>query len=152
MKRLPSHSVAAMLDAHQAVREGDIEPPAHVKLTDADYPFWLAVVRARARKEWTDADLIHAANMARCMRQIEDEQAMLDVEGTVIRNERGTMTENPRCRVLTSLSSRAMSLTRLLQMQAASTGAGRDKVRGRELERAAREAADEVAAEASLLA
>lgn len=151
-RQQPANSITAAVRAAQAVAGGDIEPPASVKLTAIDVPYWVAVTRSRARDEWSEADLIHAANMARCMRQIEAEQGLLDEEGSIIRNDKGTPIMNPRQSVLRELSGRAMALTRILGMSAASKTDKRDTAQGRKLERKARETAAELQSEADLLA
>ena len=49
----------------------DLAPPAHVKLRSGDWPFWDAVIAERAKSEWTLADLLVAANLARAMADAE---------------------------------------------------------------------------------
>jgi|SRR5436305_1135250 len=49
----------------------DLSPPKHVKLRRGDLPFWDAVIAERAKSEWTDADLVVAANLARAMADAE---------------------------------------------------------------------------------
>ena len=49
----------------------DLSPPAHVKFRTGDWPFWDAVIAGRAKSEWTEADLIVAANLARAMADAE---------------------------------------------------------------------------------
>ena len=68
-----SSAVKAMLNA----AKDTIQVPAHVKLRDGDMVFWEGVVRARARDEWTETDLVVAGQLARCLHDIEDEQAPL---------------------------------------------------------------------------
>lgn len=48
-----------------------IEPPEGCELRDQDLPFWRAVIDARAKEEWTDADLYSAASLARAMADSE---------------------------------------------------------------------------------
>lgn len=119
----------------------EIEPPAHVSLEPTDFPFWRDILKSRAKHEWTEADLIHAANLARCMASIESETTMLRQEGSVIENQRGTPIANPRHMVLEQLSRRSMALSRILQMQSVSKGVIDDKLKARERERDARRAA-----------
>ena len=107
-----SSAVKGMLDA----AKGPHKPPAHIKLREKDAPFWAGVVRARARDEWTDADLVVAGQLARCQADIEDEQQALDVEGTVVKNDRGTPVVNPRVAVLEQFARREMALMRTLRM------------------------------------
>lgn len=49
----------------------DLSPPAHVKFRTGDWPFWDAVIAERAKSEWSDADLLVAANLARAMADAE---------------------------------------------------------------------------------
>lgn len=62
-------AAAAVETMAAAVR--DLTPPAHIKFRTGDWPFWDAVIRERAKSEWTEADLIVAANLARAMADAE---------------------------------------------------------------------------------
>lgn len=62
-------AVAAVTTLAAAAR--DLSPPDHVKFRTGDWPFWDAVIAERAKSEWTDADLIVAANLARAMADAE---------------------------------------------------------------------------------
>lgn len=122
--------------------------PGHVRLRPEDLPFWEGIVRARARDEWTDADLVVAAQLARCQHDIERESLALEGEGSVLRNDRGTMVMNPRHAVLEQLARREMALMRALRIGGSEAGGDRrdlDKARKlqREAETARRELADE---------
>lgn len=107
-----ANAVKAMLDAAKA----DLRPPGHVKLRDGDEPFWVGVVRARTRDEWTETDLVVAAQLARCLHDIEREQVALDTEGAVVSNDKGTQIVNPRVSVLEQYARREMALMRTLRM------------------------------------
>lgn len=128
-------AVKAMLNA----AKDTIQVPAHVKLRDGDMVFWDGVVRARARDEWTETDLVVAGQLARCLHDIEDEQAALDIEGTVIKNDKGTPVVNPRVSVLEQFARREMALMRTLRMGGRVAGAARDEAPGRKIERQSRE-------------
>lgn len=117
-----SAAVRAMVDAAKPPPE----PPPHVRLRDGDRPFWDGIVRARGRDEWTDADLVVAAQLARCQADIERESAQLDDESTVIENARGTPVCNPRVSVLEQLARREMALMRSLRMGGRVAGDARD--------------------------
>lgn len=130
-----SSAVKAMLNAAKDA----IQVPAHVKLRDGDMVFWEGVVRARARDEWTETDLVVAGQLARCLHDIEDEQAALDIEGTVIKNDKGTPVVNPRVSVLEQFARREMALMRTLRMGGRVAGAARDEAPGRKIERQSRE-------------
>lgn len=96
-----------------------IVPPPHIKLREQDLPFWQAITAVRFN--WTDVDLAHAANLARCQADIEENQRLLDKEGSVLENARGTPVMNPRFTVLEQLSRRSVSLSSKIQVHAAAT-------------------------------
>jgi len=104
------------------------DPPAHCRLRDGDRPFWDGIVRARTRDDWSEADLVVAAQLTRCQADIERESETLDAEGTVAMNERGTLVCNPRVSVLEQLARREMALMRTLRMGGVARGDARDGV------------------------
>lgn len=135
--------VKALIDA----AAGPIEPPAHCKLRKGDQPFWDGIVRARARDEWSDADLVVAAQLARCQADIEREQIALDGESSVMTNDRGTRVMNARVSVLEQLARREMALMRTLRMGGRIAGDIRDEAGRRKLQREAEKLRDELADE-----
>ena len=70
-KRHRSDSAKSAAKAHQNAAQAPIEPPGYVTLPEPCKPFWDAIVTARARDLWTQADLIQAANLARTMHALE---------------------------------------------------------------------------------
>lgn len=96
-----------------------VKPPAHIHLRPIDMPYWQAITDARA--EWTDIDLIFAVNLARCLADIEQNQADYYAEGEIIFNDRGTQIANPRLQVLSNLTSRAKTLASHLKVHATAT-------------------------------
>ena len=127
-RRSRSDSSSSAVAAMQAASSGPIKPPASVHLRDGDQPYWDAIVRARAKDSWTDSDLIMAGNLARCLATIEKLQREIDAEGDIITNDRGTPVINPRHTLLETLSRRAVSLSRSLQVHAHATqGDSRDQ-------------------------
>lgn len=110
-----SDSIDVMVDQMTKV----VVPPNHVRLRDCDIPFWRDIVRARAN--WTDNDLVQAANLARCFADIERLQAEIDVEGDVLNNARGTPVMNPKHSLLETLSRRSVALSRIVQVHAQAT-------------------------------
>lgn len=62
---------AAAAIATMAAATRDLSPPAHVKFRSADWPFWDAVIAERAKSEWSAADLLVAANLARALADAE---------------------------------------------------------------------------------
>jgi len=143
MKRIRSDSTAAAVKSMQAATRAVLEPPEHVQLRDVDLPFWDAVIRSRARDEWTPTDLILAAQLARAQADVEREQATLDTEGTVIVTGAGRSTANPRASLIDGLCKREMALLRTLRMGGRVAGDARDGLKAAQLERRSRLVLDE---------
>ena len=142
-KRRPRSDSAAAAVAAMAQAAVQIEPPASVKLRDGDRPYWDSIVRARAPSEWSEPDLLHAANLSRCMADIERISTEVAAEGDVIENARGTPITNPKHALLEVLSRRSVALTRLLQMHAqARLGRPEDVAKGRAAVMQARDVVD----------
>ena len=144
IKRNRADSAASAVRAMVNASKDAIAVPAHVNLRDGDQVFWQGVVRARARDEWTETDLVVAAQLARCLHDIENEQSALDVEGTVIKNDKGTAVVNPRVSVLEQFARREMALMRTLRMGGRVAGAARDEAPGRKIERQSRKLREEL--------
>jgi hypothetical protein len=143
-KRTPANSAEAAVTALVNAAKGDIPPPAHVRLREGDGPFWAGVIRARARDEWSETDLVVAAQLARCQHDIENESVKVDSEGTTLLNDRGTMVCNPRVAVLEQLARREMALMRTLRMGGRVAGDSRDESMRRGQERTARKLRQEI--------
>lgn len=109
-----SDSVTAAVEAMADAAKPLPTVPKHVKLLPRDMPFWSAIVKARTRAEWSDCDLVLAAQLARCQSDIEHEYAQLAEEGTVI----GTRT-NPRAQIVEILIKRQGALMRALRLAGA---------------------------------
>lgn len=146
-KRTRADSAASAVKAMLDAAKPDIEVPDWVTLTESAKPFWVGVVRARARDEWQDVDLVVAAQLAQCQADIAEEDEALRAEGRVLRNERGTPVMNPRTTVLEQLARREMALMRTLRMGGRVAGDARDEMGKRQVERGARKARAEVEAE-----
>ena len=147
-----SDTIAGLIDAMANAAAPPPEPPAHVRLRDGDRPFWEGVIRARARDEWTESDLVVGAQLARCQADIEREQLALDAEGSTVENQRGTMVANPRFTVLQQLAQREMALMRALRMGGRVMGETDKLGVRRGLQRQAERALESVADEDELLA
>ena len=122
-KRKPSNSTKAMVQATQAAAMPPLEPPAHVTLRTGDRPFWSAIVLARPRDTWTEADLILAATLARCYADIEVMQASINDNGLIIGGK-----PNAAVDMLDKASRRAMGLTRALAVNTVSTVGRRSNI------------------------
>ncbi len=139
MKRTRSDSAASAVKAMVNAALPPLPLPAHVQLRETDHPFWEGVLRARARDEWTESDLVVAAQLARCQADIEREQQLLNYEGSVVQNAKGTQIMNPRVTVLEQLSRREMALMRTLRMGGRIAGDARDQAGKRAIERKAQQ-------------
>lgn len=62
-------SATAAVEIMQAAMR-EIEVPECVPLVEREIPFWDAVIAARTKAEWNDADLITAAHLARTMAKL----------------------------------------------------------------------------------
>ena len=147
-RRKRSDSVAAAIGAMVDAASPLPELPVHVRLRDRDLPFWRGVLRARTRAEWTDADLVVAAQLARCQSDIEVESERLESEGSVLENAKGTPVMNPRHAVMQQLAQREMALMRALRMAGTAAGGDtRDLQKARSLQRQAEQAREELASD-----
>src|SRR5690606_36486711 len=108
-----SHSTSFQAEVMSTVGK-TIQPPDYVRVPDGAMPFWNDIIATKV--EWSKVDLILAANLARCCHGIEQESFMLQCEGTVVENARGTMVMNPRQTALEQLSRRQASLAQKLQV------------------------------------
>jgi hypothetical protein len=143
-KKAPSNTAASVVAAMVNASKPDLEPASHTPLREEAKRFWRGIVRARAREEWIEVDLVVAAQLAECQACIEEESVALRLEGTVLKNDRGTLVANPRCSVLEALARREMALMRTLRMGGRVAGDARDQAGARSAERVARKTKAEV--------
>ena len=115
-RKAQSHTIQSQVKAMLNAAAPEFEPPAHVRFPEEARPFWSGIMASRARDEWSKNDLVIAAQLARCQAEIERESALLDGEGSVIENARGTPVMNPRHTVLEQLARRELALMRSLAM------------------------------------
>lgn len=140
MKRSHPNSASCAVKAMADAIKGPHQPPSHVAMREGDWPFWDAIMCARARDEWLAVDLVVAVQLARTQADIERESALLDQEGSMLENARGTMVMNPRVSVLEMLARREMAIMRSLRMAGpVARGDPRDEIGRRKLEEQAKE-------------
>ena len=140
-RRKRSDSAAAAVEAHQNAAQGPLDPPEHLLVRASDRPFWDAIVTARARDTWTDVDLAHAANLARCQSDVKRLQDEVDKEGDFIDG----ILLNPKHKLIETLSRRAVALSRMLHVHAQATvGRSEDAANALENERRAEPDADDL--------
>jgi hypothetical protein len=119
----------------------EIAPPAHVSLSDMDWPFWESVVAEFARADWTEHQLELAAMLARTMADLEENQRLLRSEGIIrereVLNDDGTVRkviswENARARAVQTMMGQVLSLRRSLALHAkAKSGSNADAAKQR---------------------
>jgi len=153
-RRARSDSATAAINAAKNAALGDLMPPEHVKISPEVLPDYIAIVRARARDEWSELDLIVAAQLAEVIGQQREQTAKITLEGDVVENMKGTLVANPRVTILERLAGRQMAYMRTLQMGGRVPGTAGDKRKkqgARQLERGARAAHQQAADETNNL-
>lgn len=109
------------------------------------------IILARARDDWKEADLYFAADLARCLFDLDKEQSALSLEDTVLTTAMGSRVENPRIKIISRYRSEASALARTLQIGGRGIGDPRTLEKARQLEQSARGTANQVAAEENAL-
>lgn len=152
-RKAPSTSTTAAIQAMVNASKPMPDVPAHMTLEENQQPFWTAIIRARARDEWTEADLVLAVQLARCQAEIEIESAAMKAEGSIVTNARGTQIPNPRATLLQQFAMRQLALMRSLRMTGVVlSGNKKDLVQKRALERDASQAKASLEEDEDLLA
>lgn len=77
-KRTRSDSAAGHTDIVRGALSGAPDPPKGVKISKAVRPFWELVAGAKAKRAWTQNDLVMAAEIARCMYRLEKVSEVLE--------------------------------------------------------------------------
>lgn len=139
-----TNTAHAAINAALAAVAPPIEPPGHVRLSEREMVFWPGIIKSRSRDEWSAADLVVAAQLARCQSDIELESEALKSEGSVLRTDKGTPVMNPRHAVMEQLSRREMALMRTLQMGGSAKGQKATFENARKLQRQAEKAKEEM--------
>lgn len=121
--RRPRTDSASNLPRIMAGANIQIAPPTHVPLNEEDYPFWNAIMEEAAH--WSPHTLDLAAILARTMGQLEVDQRLLFIEGTMLELPNGSQCVNPRSRAVNRLNSQVLAMRRSLGLT------GRAKVGGR---------------------
>ena len=117
MARTRTDSKESAVKIMQAAAQ-QIHPPSNTPLEDSDLPFFANVIAEFARSQWTEHALEIAAMMARCMNDLNREQQALRTEGYIVERPNGTTVENPRQRIVKSLTGDLLSLRRSLGVNA----------------------------------
>lgn len=102
-------------------------PPPYIRLADEVLPFWEAIIKTRA--DWTENDLIIAAELARIEHEIE-QYRQTPVHRLDRDPDTGALKPSPLHKILNDLTALQLSLCRQLQIHARATqGESRDQIR-----------------------
>lgn len=108
--------------------------PKHIELEDRDMIFFKNVIAEFSKFEWSEHQLELAAMLARSLSDLDREQRELRKEGFIIKRQNTTTVENPRCRIVKSLTGDILSLRRSLALHARARGGdNRDVAKTREI-------------------
>lgn len=114
-QRIDSAS-AAVIVATGMARE--IAPPDCEPLDEGDLPYWDAIVRTRAKAEWTEENRIVAAKLARAMADEKRIIMQLREEADIVENARGTPVVNPKHSLVEQIARRVMAWRKALALDA----------------------------------
>lgn len=145
-----SDSATAAIRAAQNAVAPPLQPPSCKELSEIEMVFFSDIMLARARDDWKDADLYFAADLARCLYDLDREQRQLRNEDSVLGSE-GKVMENPRIKIISRYRAEAAALARVLQIGGRGIGDPRTFEKARALEQKARATASQVAAESNAL-
>lgn len=126
-KAPPANTAQSSTEALADVARGYPSPPSN--LAAAELAYWHGILQVRLPQAWAAADLVHAANLARCFADVDKLRRRLAREGTVVKNPKSGATKlNPLLSLIDTLTNRSIALTRLLQLHAvARVGPARDQ-------------------------
>ena len=146
-----SDSAAAAIRAAQNAVAPPLQPPMLKQLSESELVLFGDIMLCRARDDWKESDLYFAADLARCLFDLDKEQQKLRDEDSVIELNSGARIENPRIKIISRYRSEAAALARTLQIGGRTITDARTLEKARALEQRARETAGQVAAESNAL-
>lgn len=138
VRKARSDSASSAIVAMSNAALPQLMPPVHVSLTEKAMYFWGGIVESRARDAWTTAELVTAAALANVQARIEEEEYLIEAEGSITTDIMGKDQINPRAKLVEIYHKRALALMRTLRMGGTAAGDPADLVKGRTLEGNAR--------------
>ena len=134
-----SDSVAAAVQAMSAVTKKQHLPPAHMRLPEGWQHYWFGIMDTRALDDWTNPELVLAANLCKLNCLIEHHEALLEeAEEAIMYDMLGKTMINPRATYVEKLHTRKLALMRALRLGGLAAGRKEELVAGRTLEGNAR--------------
>jgi len=115
-KRADKNSITAALGSFQGAMQGVDLPQGIVLRSEAEKVIWEQFTRARAREDWRDLDLILLAKVVRMEGDIRTYQDILEVEGVVLQNNRGTQIANPMLGIIDTIERRQLAVIRSMSL------------------------------------
>lgn len=150
-RRQRSDSAAAAIRAAQNAVAPPLQPPSMKQLSESEMVLFADIMLCRARDDWKESDLYFAADLARCLYDLDREQQKLRGEDSVLQVGEGKVMENPRIKIISRYRSEASALARTLQIGGRTITDARTLEKARALEQKARDTANQVAAEDNAL-
>ena len=112
-----SRSVQAFKDVNNVV-----DLPYGYSLSDElEESLWTTFTRARSADDWRDMDLILVHKLVKMESDLRKQRELLEAEGYILTNQRGTDVENPRVRIMDSLERRQLAVIRSMSLNVTSS-------------------------------
>ena len=152
MRKPRADSTTSIIKAISDASKGELLPPGDVKMTPEALPYWKGIIPARARDEWLEVELVVAAQLAQCQADIEEHDALLRIEGSILTTKFETQIINPRANLIEQLSRRQMALMRTLRIGGNPGGETRNLANRRAIQKQAEKLRSELQDDDGLLA
>ncbi len=115
-KRSDKNSVTAALGGFKGAIEG-VPLPQGVELrSDDEMVIWDQFTRARAREDWRDMDLLLLAKVVRMEADIREYQSQVEMQGSIVENQRGTQIPNPLLAIIDTVERRQLAVIRSMSL------------------------------------
>lgn len=115
-QRLGKNSASNVVRLASELSEQVALPAGVILRNEAEMVIWKQFTQARAREGWRDFDLLIVAKAVRLESDIRKHQQVLDLEGVVAKNDKGTIIMNPMLTVIDSLQRQQLALIRSLSL------------------------------------
>ena len=115
-KRSDKNSVTAALGGFQGALSGVPVPQGVDLRSDEEVVIWDQFTRARAREDWRDMDLLLLAKVVRMEADIRSHQTLLEQQGVIVENQRGTQIPNPLLAIIDTIERRQLAVIRSMSL------------------------------------
>ena len=115
-KRSDKNSVTAALGGFKGAMDS-VPLPQGVELrSDEEKVIWEQFTRARAREDWRDMDLLLLAKVVRMEADIRGYQSQVQIQGSIVENQRGTQIPNPLLAIIDTVERRQLAVIRSMSL------------------------------------